>query len=270
MLPLRCDICNWVGSTSCHPGKQYSILYSHYIFHMCLHKQRSCFSDNLYKSWESLVTLQLPSDCCVVFWTNESEKQDTNTFCINLPKKERGSIYRNVTWQWPKNKKNLLVWKCHETMTKKFAYISNETQLQNISLAFIHKNKSLLSSTSILFRSPMASNTTASLDKLTCIDYVGFGKCQGRFGHFSWSKTHSNYLVVKFKVFKKDDNRDYRLVQNLTMRESIVNQFLRLRSQQVIATDNFGGEQILPYIQLPAISKNLDEQLKVFHKMVDV
>ena len=34
--------------------------------------------------------------------------------------------------------KNLRIWKCHVTMTKKDAYISIEMQLQNHSLTFIH------------------------------------------------------------------------------------------------------------------------------------
>ena len=92
---------------------------------------------------------------------------------------------------------------------QKHAYISNEMQLQNFSLAFFHKNKSLLSATSILFRSRMTYNTTASFDKLTCTDYVDFGKCQDRFGQFSWSKNDSNYLDVKLKVFRKDDKREF-------------------------------------------------------------
>ena len=65
----------------------------------------------------------------------------------------------------------------------------------------------------------MTFNTTASLDKLNCIDYVDFGKCQDRFGRLFWSKNGSNYLDVKLKVCKKDDNRDFRLVQYLSMRE---------------------------------------------------
>ena len=56
---------------------------------------------------------------------------------------------------------------------------------QKHSLTFFHKNKSLLAATSILSRSPMAYNTTASLDKLTRTNYVDFGKCQDRFGRFS-------------------------------------------------------------------------------------
>ena len=106
------------------------------------------------------------------------------------------------------------------TRTKKDAYESKEMQLRNHSLTFIHKNKSLLSATSILCLSPMAYHTTASLDKLTCTDYVDFGKSQERFGQFSWSKNDSNYLEVRHKVFKKDNNKEFRLVQNLTMGEA--------------------------------------------------
>ena len=65
---------------------------------------------------------------------------------------------------------------------QKNAYISNEMQLQNLSLTFIQKNKSLFPATSIPSHSPTAYNITASLDKLTSTDYVDFGKCQHRFG----------------------------------------------------------------------------------------
>ena len=95
--------------------------------------------------------------------------------------------------------------KRHVTMTRKDAYISNEMQLQNHSLSFIVRNFSLPSATSILSRSPMAYNTTASLDKLTCTGYVDFGKSQDRFGRFSLTKNDSNYLDVKLKVFKRED-----------------------------------------------------------------
>ena len=45
----------------------------------------------------------------------------------------------------------------------------------------------LLSATSVLAQQPepMADNTTATMNKLTCTDYVDFGKCQDRFGRFS-------------------------------------------------------------------------------------
>ena len=89
----------------------------------------------------------------------------------------------------------------------------------------------------------MAYNTTASLDKLTCTDYVDFGKCQDSFGRFSWSKNDSNYLDVKLKVFRNDDKKEFRLVQNLTMGEADFNQFMRLRNQLVNAAENFAREE---------------------------
>ena len=46
------------------------------------------------------------------------------------------------------------------------------------------KISSHLSATSILSRSPMAYNTTETLDKLACTDYVDFGKSLNRFGRF--------------------------------------------------------------------------------------
>ena len=133
------------------------------------------------------------------------------------------------------NGKNLLKWKCHVTMTKKDAYISNEMQLQNQSSTFLHKSKSLLSATSLLSRSPMVYIITASWDKLTCTDYVDFGKCQGTFGRLSWARNDSNYLGVKLKVFKEDNNREFQLAQNLIMGEADFNQILRLKNQLVKA-----------------------------------
>ena len=107
------------------------------------------------------------------------------------------------------------------TATKKYAYIIKEMQLQNHSLTFFLKNKSLLSATSILSRSPIAYNTTVALDKLTCTDCVDFDKCQDRFGNLFWSKKDFNYLVVKLKVLRKDDKKEFRLFQILTMGEAI-------------------------------------------------
>ena len=74
-------------------------------------------------------------------------------------------------------------------MTKKYACISKDMQLQIHSLTFIRENISLVSATSIRSRSPMAYNTTASLDKLTCTDYVDFVKGQDRFGGLFGPKT---------------------------------------------------------------------------------
>ena len=65
-----------------------------------------------------------------------------------------------------KKGKNLLRWKGQLTMTKKAAYKSNEMQLKNHSLTFNHKTKSLLPTTSLISRSRMVYNTTASLRKI--------------------------------------------------------------------------------------------------------
>ena len=116
----------------------------------------------------------------------------------------------------------------------------------------------------------MAYNTTASLNKLTCIDYVDFGKCQDRFGRFSWSKNYSNYLDVKVKVFRKDDKKEFRLVRNLTMGEADFNQFMRLRNQLVNAAENFAREENLNPVLIPTMSKDMDEQIKLAHKVVDI
>ena len=86
----------------------------------------------------------------------------------------------------------------------------------------------------------MAYNTTETLEKLTCTDYVDFGRCQDRFGRISWSKKDYSYLQIKLKVFKREDkNAEFRLRQNLSMGEADFNQFIRQRNQIVVAADNF-------------------------------
>ena len=64
---------------------------------------------------------------------------------------------------------------------QKSAFVSNQMQLLKHSLCFFRKDKSLPPATSILSCSPTAHDTTASLDNLTCTDYVDFSKCQDRF-----------------------------------------------------------------------------------------
>ena len=92
----------------------------------------------------------------------------------------------------------------------------------------------------------MAYKTTEALDKLTCIDYLNFGKCQDRFGRFSWTKNDSSYLDFKRKVIKREDkNAEFRLRQNFSMGEADFNQFIRQRNQLVVAADNFLREQKL-------------------------
>ena len=120
--------------------------------------------------------------------------------------------------------KNLLIWKYRVTLanTKAVTYSS-----QIIFQLSFSKINSLLSATSAQSRSPMAYNTTKTLEKLACTDYVDFGKSQDRFGRFSWSKNDSNYLDIKLNVFKGEDkNAEFLLRQNLSMGEADLNQFI--------------------------------------------
>ena len=117
----------------------------------------------------------------------------------------------------------------------------------------------------------MAYNTTATLDKLACTVYVDFGKCQERFGQFFRTKNDSNYLDIKLKVFKKEDkNAEFRLRKNLSRGEADLKQFIRQRNQVVVAEGNFLREEILsPVLQYRKL-KDMEEHLKLVHKVIDV
>ena len=117
----------------------------------------------------------------------------------------------------------------------------------------------------------MGYNTTATLDKLACTNHVDFGKCQERFEKFSWTKNASNYLHIKLKVFKKEDKKaEYWLRQNLSMGDAAFNQFIRQRNQLFVAADNFLREQNLSPLLQTTLSKDMEEQLKLYHKVIDV
>ena len=181
-----------------------------------------------------------------------------------------------------KKRKRFHIWKCHVTMTKKgknlikcHVILASAKAVTYISQMIVQlsfsKISSLLSATSILSRSPMAYNTTASLDKLACTDHVDFGKCQDRYGRFSWTKNDSNYLDNKLKVFKrKDKNAEFRLRQNLSIGEVDFNQFIRRKNQLVVAADNFLREQNLLPVLPSTLSKDMEEQLKLVHKVIDI
>ena len=116
----------------------------------------------------------------------------------------------------------------------------------------------------------MAYNTITTLDKLACTDYVDFGKCQDRFRRISWSKNSFDYLDVKLKVFKRDENKQFRVAQNLTMGEADFNQFIRLRNQLIVAVKDFSKEENLPPVHVKLLAKDTEEQLKLTHKVVEV
>ena len=83
-------------------------------------------------------------------------------------------------------------------------------------------------------------------------------------------RNDSNYLDVKLKVFKKDGKKEFRLVQKLAMGETDFNQFMRLRNQLVNAAENYAREENLTPVLKTAMSKDMDEQLKLAHKVFDV
>ena len=113
----------------------------------------------------------------------------------------------------------------------------------------------------------MAYNTTATLDKLSCNDYVDFGKCQRKFGRFSWTKNYFNYLDIKLKVIKREvKNAKFRLRRNFTMGEVDFNQFFRQRDQLFVAADNFLRDQNLSPILEYSLSGDMEEQLKLVHR----
>ena len=116
----------------------------------------------------------------------------------------------------------------------------------------------------------MAYNTTATLDKLACTDYVDFGKCKDRFGRISWSKNSFDYLDVKLKVFKRDENKQFRLAQNLMLGEADFNKFNRLRNQLVVAVRDFSKEENLLPVQVKLLAKDMEEQLKLTHRVVEI
>ena len=100
---------------------------------------------------------------------------------------------------------------------------------------------------------------------------MDFGKCQDRFGRLSWTKIDSNYLNIKLKVFKGDDkNAEFRLRQNFAMGEADLKQFIRQRNQLVVAADGILREQNLSPVLQSTLSKDMEEQLKLVHKVIDV
>ena len=54
------------------------------------------------------------------------------------------------------------------------------------------------------------------------------------------------------------------------MVEAVFNQFFRQRNQLVVAADNFLKEQKLSPVFQSTLSKEMEEQLKLVHKVIDV
>ena len=141
-----------------------AIVFTNIIFFICIcRNKKTFFLKILCKSWGLFVTYWLPSEYRVVILTNESEKVSFHLWLYRLTKKG----------------KNDHLWKCHVTITKKrknllkikyrvtLASTKAKTFSSQIIVEFsFSKNNPLLSTTSLLSRSPMAYNTTKTLDKL--------------------------------------------------------------------------------------------------------
>ena len=54
------------------------------------------------------------------------------------------------------------------------------------------------------------------------------------------------------------------------MGEADFNQFMRLRNQLVNAAEKFTREENVTPVLIPTMSREMDEQLKLAHKVVDV
>ena len=158
-------------------------------------------------------------------------------------------------------------------MLKQIDYKYQSVYLRKSSFDSFLQNKVVL----ILLRSPnnnieseMTYNTTPTLDKLACTDYVDFAKFQDRFGRHFRSKIFFDYSDVKLKMFKKDENNYSRLAQNLTLGEADFDQFIRVRNQLVVAVTDFSKKEYLPPVQVKLLTKDIEEQLKFSHKVVEV
>ena len=116
----------------------------------------------------------------------------------------------------------------------------------------------------------MAYKTTVPLDKLARTDYVVFGRCQDRLGRTFSSKNSFYYLDVKLEVFKKVEDKEFRLTQNLTKREADFIRFIRLRDQLAVAGRDFSKEKDLLPVPVKPLVKDMDEQLKLAHKFAEV
>ena len=70
----------------------------------------------------------------------------------------------------------------------------------------------------------MADNTTASLERPSC-QFCIIWWVSGQIWTILWFEIDFSFLEVEIKVFKKDDNKDFRLLKNLTKGDTNFKQF---------------------------------------------
>ena len=135
--------------------------------------------------------------------------------------------YQKTTWQGSKKEEKMPF---HENFTRKWPNKENSPDndlersvyRQKINFYLSFPKKSLRSASRILFRQPepTAWNMTASLDKVTCTKFAGFGKLQDGFGRFPWYKKYFYYLVVKLIFFMKQDKKRFLTGTNFYKRKA--------------------------------------------------
>ena len=120
------------------------------------------------------------------------------------------------------------------------AYLRNKLPLLNHpQLSFSRSN--LLSKATTTFHKQLKStvwNTTVSLDKWTCDNFVDVGKSLDINEQFFLSKGDYNLLDVKQKAFQKNDSNNYQPERNFTMGEADLNQILKIQNQPVFVAEN--------------------------------
>ena len=95
---------------------------------------------------------------------------------------------------------------------------------------------------------------------------MDFGKHQDR----SLTKNEENYLEVHFKVFEKGLATEFKRCHCVSLGQYDFRQLLRLRHQLIVAADTFTKEENLSYINVVGLSKDIDEQLKRVHKVIEI
>ena len=112
----------------------------------------------------------------------------------------------------------------------------------------------------------MTWSTTAFWDKPNCTYYKNLENVKT-----DLVQKRIQNLDLKPKVFKKDVNRDFCLVQNVqnpTMEEADCNQFMHLRNKLVFAAGKIGGQENLYRVLKTALCEDLVEQTNFAHKFV--
>ena len=128
--------------------------------------------------------LTVPSDCRDFFdWMNL--KNEVILFLFKFTKKRAFQTRKQVV-SMTKKGKNLAMWKNQVTMFiwGKSTWI--ETSCDNDQKRSLYKQPLGAPEAFLTFHSREKSlyNTTASMNNLTCTEYLDFGKCQERFGWF--------------------------------------------------------------------------------------